>query len=68
LPGTIDRDEVRRLVEREGAQLAEVLPASEYREFHLPGAIHLPLRKVETDARSTLDPTRPVIVYCWDSA
>ena len=68
MPGTIDRDELRRLVEQEAAQLAEVLPASEYQEFHLPGAIHLPLRRLETDARSSLDAARPVIVYCWDSA
>jgi rhodanese-related sulfurtransferase len=52
----------------EGAQLVEVLPANEYAEDHLPGAVNLPLRKLETDARSVLDPSRPVIVYCWDSA
>lgn len=63
----IGRDELRRLVEA-GAQLVEVLPKNEYEEDRLPGAIHLPLRKIETDARTTLDPSRPVIVYCWDSA
>jgi rhodanese-related sulfurtransferase len=68
MPQEIDRDEVLRLLEDEGAQLAEVLPRSEYEEFHLPGAMHLPLRKLETEARSVLDPARPVIVYCWDSA
>lgn len=68
MPREIDRDEVRRLLDDEGAQLVEVLPKSEYEEFHLPGAMHLPLRKLETEARSVLDPARPVIVYCWDSA
>ena len=63
----IDRDEVQRLIEK-GAQLAEALPAKEYEEDHLPGAINLPLPRVETDAKSLLDPARPVIVYCWDSA
>src|SRR5712664_62429 len=29
-----------------------VLPAKEYREDHLPGAINLPLRQLETEARS----------------
>lgn len=67
MPSEIDRDEVRRLIEQEGAQVAEVLPKSEYEEFHLPGAIHMPLRKLEAEARSILDPARPVIVYCWDS-
>ena len=52
----------------EGAQLVEVLPASEYSQDHLPGAINLPLRNLDTEARTTLDPGRPVIVYCWDSA
>ena len=63
----IDRDELQRLVDA-GAQLVEVLPRNEFEEDHLPGAINLPLRKIETDARTTLDPARPVIVYCWDSA
>jgi len=51
-----------------GAQLVEVLPAEEYLEEHLPGAISLPLRRLDTDAASVLDKTRPVIVYCWDVA
>jgi rhodanese-related sulfurtransferase len=61
----IERDEVRRLV-TEGAQLVEVLPKEEYEEEHLPGAINLPLRRLEAEARTALDPGRPVIVYCWD--
>jgi rhodanese-related sulfurtransferase len=63
----IDREQVRRLMEQ-GAQIVDVLPAQEYSEDHLPGAINLPLRKVETGARRVLDPSRPVVVYCWDSA
>jgi len=42
MPKEIDRDGLRRMVER-GAQLVEVLPAEEYAEDHLPGAISLPL-------------------------
>ena len=67
MPTEIDRKELQRLVER-GAQLVEVLPAEEYEEDHLPGAISLPLRRLETEAVNVLDRTRPVIVYCWDSA
>jgi rhodanese-related sulfurtransferase len=63
----IERDEVQRLV-AEGAQLVEVLPAEEYGEDHLPGAINIPLREIETDALTALNRERPVIVYCWDSA
>jgi rhodanese-related sulfurtransferase len=63
----VDREQVRRLMEQ-GAQLVDVLPAPEYGEDHLPGAINLPLRRIETEANRVLDPSRPVIVYCWDSA
>jgi rhodanese-related sulfurtransferase len=63
----IDREEVRRLVS-EGAQLVEVLPAQEYEEDHLPGALNLPLRQLEAEAQNILDRDRDVIVYCWDSA
>ena len=67
MPGEIDREHLRRLV-AEGAQLVEVLPANEYKEDHLPGAVNLPLRRLERDARSMLDSARPVLVYCWDWA
>ena len=67
MPKEIDRPGLRRRVEA-GAQLVEVLPAGEYREEHLPGAISLPLRRLDTDATSVLDRNRPVIVYCWDVA
>ena len=65
MPTSIGRDEVVELIAR-GAQLVEVLPADEYEEEHLPGAIHLPLRSLTASAASILDRTRPVIVYCWD--
>ena len=66
MPSQIDRNGVRRLV-AQGAQLVEVLPASEYAEDHLPGAVNLPLRRLEQQATQVLDRRRPVIVYCWDS-
>ena len=67
MPQAIDRDAVRRLTDQ-GAQLVEVLPASEYAEDHLPGAINLPLRRLEQQATKVLDRQRAVVVYCWDSA
>lgn len=66
MPEIVDRHEVQRLLREEGAQLVEVLPKEEYDDEHLPGAVNLPLRRLETDARDALDPRRPVIVYCWD--
>ena len=68
MPQDIDRDEVQRLVRDEGAQLVEVLPKAEYEEDHLPGAINMPLRRIETEAGTLLSRERPVIVYCWDHA
>ena len=64
-PGFIGRDEVRRLLDA-GAQLAEVLPREEYDDEHLPNAIHLPLKSLDSEAVARLDKARPVIVYCWD--
>jgi len=67
VPVEIDRQEVRRLLER-GAQLVEVLPSSEYDEDHLPGAVNVPLRRIDGQVAALLDQNRPVIVYCWDAA
>jgi len=67
MPTPIGREDVQRLV-AEGAQLVEVLPREEFDEQHLPGAIHLPLRKIDAGVRTSLDHERPVVVYCWDSA
>lgn len=61
------RTEVEALIARE-AQVVEVLGPEEFEVDHLPGAINLPLRKIETEASRRLDPTRPILVYCWDSA
>jgi len=66
MPTEIDRKQVQSLIEG-GAHLVEVLPADEYEEDHLPGAISLPLSRLETEAVQLLDRTRPVIVYCWDT-
>ncbi len=62
-----ERSAVQALMDR-GAQVVEVLGAEEYGEDHLPGAINLPLRKIDAEAKSRLEAERPVLVYCWDSA
>jgi rhodanese-related sulfurtransferase len=61
----IDRDEVARLI-GDGAQLVDVLPFEEYREFHIAGANNLPLKRLDGEAVRGLDRLRPVIVYCND--
>ncbi|MEV0807778.1 rhodanese-like domain-containing protein [Micromonospora sp. NPDC050200] len=49
-----------------GAQLVEVLPAAEYADQHLPGALNIPLKTLNPDTTAALHRTRPVVVYCWD--
>jgi rhodanese-related sulfurtransferase len=67
MPQAIDRKDVQRLM-REGVPVVEVLPREEFEDDHLPGAISLPLRSLEAEAKDRLDPAKPVIVYCWDAA
>jgi len=62
----IDLGQLRKLLDG-GAQLVEVLPAAEYRDEHLPGAINLPLKQLDATSAAQLDQARPVVVYCWDS-
>jgi rhodanese-related sulfurtransferase len=66
MPRTIRRHELQRLME-EGAQLVEVLPPDDYEDEHLPGAINVPLRRIDREASERLDRTRAAIVYCWDT-
>lgn len=65
MPTEIPHDEVQRLI-AQGAQLVEALPANEYDEEHLPGAISLPLKELTAERASTLDADRPLVVYCWN--
>jgi rhodanese-related sulfurtransferase len=66
MPRSIDRDEVRRLISEENAQLVEVLPAADYEEEHMSGAINIPLKELDERAPRELERERPVIVYCND--
>jgi rhodanese-related sulfurtransferase len=65
MPQIIGRDEVRRLGS-EGAPLVEVLPAKEYWQIHLPGAINIPLATLDAKTATRLPKHRPVVVYCYD--
>jgi rhodanese-related sulfurtransferase len=66
MPEAIDRTKLQHLVDG-GAQVVEVLPAGDYDEEHLPGAVNIPLRHLAERAPTELDQRRPVIVYCYDS-
>ena len=43
MPTSIDPARLQELLEH-GAQLVEVLPAAEYAEEHLPGAVSIPVQ------------------------
>jgi rhodanese-related sulfurtransferase len=64
-PATINLERARRLI-ADGAQLVEVLPAEEYEELHLPGAINIPLKELDAESAQQLDRSRDIVVYCWD--
>jgi rhodanese-related sulfurtransferase len=66
VPTDVFRDDVRRLVEEEGARLVEVLPREEYEEEHLPGAVNIPLKELDRETTTRLPKDAPVIVYCHD--
>ena len=53
-------------VRRAVSDPAEVLPEDEYVHEHLPGAINIPLKTLDAESTVSLDPQRPVIVYCYD--
>jgi rhodanese-related sulfurtransferase len=61
----IERERLMELV-KAGAQLVEVLPAAEYAEEHLPGAMNIPLREIDQVAPERLERNAPVVVYCSD--
>jgi rhodanese-related sulfurtransferase len=62
----IDAQRVRELMDA-GAQIVEVLPEPEYAEEHLPGAINLPLKRLDARTAAQLRRSDPVVVYCWDA-
>ena len=66
MPTSIDRHKLRRLLAEQEAQLVEVLPADEYADEHLPGAINIALKELDHATTGRLDRARPVIVYCYD--
>ncbi len=65
MPTTVGRRSVQRLLAR-GATLIDVLPAEEYENEHIAGAIHISLREIDRSSTEHLSKHDPVIVYCWD--
>ena len=58
----IDRARLLDLIE-DGAQIVDVLPEREYTAQHIPGAINIPLKRLDLEATAVLARDKPVVVY-----
>lgn len=67
---TVARDQVKEMIDSNGAVVVEVLDAKNYDKFHLPGAVNVPVGgDFERDIRGAVpDKSTPVVVYCMDEA
>jgi rhodanese-related sulfurtransferase len=65
MPRAVDRNQVKELAAA-GARLVEVLPSKEYARAHLPGAINIPLTKLNRKSVAGWSENEPIIVYCYD--
>lgn len=63
---TIDRTELKRMIDGSEAVVVEVLGEEKFREFHLPGAINVPLGDgfEERIRQAVPDKEQAVVVYC----
>ncbi len=59
----IDRAELLRIIEDEDAQVVNVLPDREYDSAHIPGAVNIPLKRLDATTTSVLSRDKPVVVY-----
>ncbi len=58
----IDRSTLEVLID-EGATVVDVLPAREYAESHIPGAVNIPLKTLDAATTEQLRRDKPVVVY-----
>jgi rhodanese-related sulfurtransferase len=59
-------EDVKRLVDEEGAQLLDVMSRESYEDSHLPAAINISLKELDAETATRLARSRPVIAYCFD--
>ena len=62
----VDHREVLAMLSA-GGQIVDVLPAQEYNDAHVKGAVHIPLPRILADAPMLLDRSQRTVVYCRDS-
>ena len=61
--GKTSSAEAHRLVSA-GARLLDVRTAAEFAEGHLPGAVNIPLDRIEASASELGKDPKPIVVYC----
>jgi rhodanese-related sulfurtransferase len=61
----VDALEAQTLVER-GVTVIDVLPASVFRQEHLPGALNVPLEQFRPSDVDSFDRAAALVVYCFD--
>jgi rhodanese-related sulfurtransferase len=64
----IDRQQLQRMMDEGAVTVVEVLGRDQYDDFHLPGAVNVPLGDDFGEAIQAAVPNKhePVVVYCWD--
>lgn len=68
---TIEKDELKQKIDRgEPFALVDVLPPEEYNDYHLPGAINVPLNDdFAANVQQALpDKRQEIVVYCKDES
>ncbi|WP_406098820.1 rhodanese-like domain-containing protein [Streptomyces sp. NBC_01013] len=48
-----------------GFVLLDSRSTASWEQGHIPGAVHLPTALIAQEAAALLDPTVPVVTYCW---
>ena len=66
---SISREALNERLANDGLALIEVLSPDQYREFHLPGAMNVPLDEhfEQRIQKAVPDKDRTVVVYCYNS-
>lgn len=61
----LDPQQVRKLADSNEVTLIDVRESDEWREGHLPGAVHLPRGFLELQAESKMpNKSEPIVIYC----
>ena len=60
----VDVAEFKEFIDNPDVQLVDVRTAEEYNAGHIPGSINIDVLKGHEELTATLDPERPVALYC----